>query len=27
VVTSIGVLELQTLKQGFDQALAILNSK
>jgi hypothetical protein len=27
VVTSIGVLELPTLKQGFDQALAILNSK
>jgi hypothetical protein len=27
VVTSIGVLELPTLKQAFDQALAILNSK
>jgi hypothetical protein len=27
VVTSIGVLELPTLKQTFDQALAILNSK
>jgi hypothetical protein len=27
VVTSIGVLELPTLKQGFDQALAILNSQ
>ena len=27
VITSIGVLELPTLKQAFDQALAILNSK
>jgi hypothetical protein len=27
VVTSIGVLELPTVKQAFDQALAILNSK
>jgi hypothetical protein len=27
VVTSIGILELPTLKQAFDQALAILNNK